>query len=286
VLGDRQGNLIHLGERECSLQRRHQKVVEECPSPVMLEYPQLRQAMGEAALRVARAAGYYNAGTCEFLVDEDRNFYFLEMNTRLQVEHPVTELVTGADLVRLQLEIAAGGRLALRQEDIQWRGSAIECRIYAEDPDRNFMPSPGKLVQLREPSGPGVRLDSGVYPGWAVPMDYDPLLAKLACWADSRPAAIRRSLRAIEEYAIGGIHTNLEFFRRVLADGEFAAGRLHTGFIDEFFARTAPAAGDSGLLDVAAIAAAFHAAAERPLAPKAAAAESRWRAAGMLELLR
>lgn len=286
VLGDRHGNLIHLGERECSLQRRHQKVVEECPSPVMLAYPELRHAMGAAALKVAGAAGYYNAGTCEFLVDEDRNFYFLEMNTRLQVEHPVTELVTGLDLVRLQLEIAAGQRLALRQEDVTWRGSAIECRIYAEDPDRNFMPSPGKLVQLREPSGPGVRLDSGVYPGWVVPMDYDPLLAKLACWAESRPAAIRRSLRAIGEYAIGGIHTNLEFFGRILADSEFEAGRLHTGFIDDFLGRAAPPGHSDELLDVAAIAAAFHATQERAAVPAVASTDSRWRAAGMLELLR
>src|SRR5579862_1084821 len=185
VLGDHHGNLIHLGERECSIQRRHQKVIEECPSPVMLLHPELRAQMGEAAVRIARHAGYANAGTMEFLVDRDRNFYFLEMNTRLQVEHPVTELVTGLDLVEWQLRIAAGERLTIGQDQVKWSGWAIECRIYAEDPENQFMPSPGKIMHLREPAGPGLRLDSGIYSGFTVPLDYDPMLAKLAAWGPS-----------------------------------------------------------------------------------------------------
>ncbi|MBV8847625.1 MAG: acetyl-CoA carboxylase biotin carboxylase subunit [Bryobacterales bacterium] len=231
VLGDRHGNLIHLGERECSIQRRHQKVLEESPSPVMLEHPELRARMGEAAVQIARAAGYANAGTMEFLVDRDRNFYFLEMNTRLQVEHPVTELVTGLDLVEWQLRIAAGERLTLSQADISWRGSAIECRIYAEDPANQFLPSPGRITYLNEPSGPGIRLDSGVYEGWTVPLDYDPLLAKLIAWAPSREHAIGRLDAALAEYAIGGIRANTAFFRQILADSDFRSGRLSTDFL-------------------------------------------------------
>jgi acetyl-CoA carboxylase biotin carboxylase subunit len=203
----------------------------------MDEHPELRQRMGEAALRIARAANYYNAGTMEFLVDRDRNFYFLEMNTRLQVEHPVTELVTRLDMVQWQLRIAAGEPLTVRQEDVRWSGSAIECRIYAEDPDRQFLPSPGRITRLAEPAGPGVRLDSGVYEGWTVPLDYDPLLAKLAVWAPSRDAAIERMKRALAEYTIAGIRTNRAFFREIMDDAEFRAGRLSTAFLDEFFAR-------------------------------------------------
>jgi acetyl-CoA carboxylase biotin carboxylase subunit len=209
VLGDRQGNMVHLGERECSIQRRHQKVIEECPSPLVATHPEMRRAMGEAAVRAALAAGYYNAGTVEFLVDQDRNFYFLEMNTRLQVEHPVTELVTGLDLVRHQVEIAAGARLPFTQEDVAWRGAAIECRIYAEDPYHDFLPFPGKVTRLMRPMGPGVRVDGGIYEGWTVPMEYDPLLAKLAVWADSREAATARMIRALREYDVGGIRTNI-----------------------------------------------------------------------------
>jgi acetyl-CoA carboxylase biotin carboxylase subunit len=229
--------MIHLGERECSIQRRHQKVIEECPSPIMSIDPDLRCRMGEAAVRAAKAAGYYNAGTVEFLVDADRKFYFLEMNTRLQVEHPVTELVTALDLVHWQLRIAAGEPLTLEQKQVRWRGAALECRIYAEDPDNQFFPSPGKITSLRTPSGPGIRLDSGVYAGWTVPIDYDPLLAKLAVWADTREHAIDRMLRALDELSITGIKTNIAFFRRILQDPEFRAGHLHTGFIDEFFTR-------------------------------------------------
>src|SRR6266446_1031221 len=211
ILGDRHGNLLSLGERECSIQRRHQKVMEECPSPLVAAHPEMRRRMGDAAVRAAKAAGYYNAGTVEFLVDADRNFYFLEMNTRLQVEHPVTELVTGLDLVKLQIRIAAGEALGLAQENIEWQGAAIECRVYAEDPDRNFLPSPGKITSLAEPSGPGIRLDSGVYEGFAVPIDYDPLLAKLAAWAGTRGEAIARMSRALGEYHVVGIRTNLAF---------------------------------------------------------------------------
>ncbi|HEY6331975.1 MAG TPA: acetyl-CoA carboxylase biotin carboxylase subunit, partial [Blastocatellia bacterium] len=183
LMGDRQGNLVYLGERECSLQRRHQKVIEEAPSPVM--DPELRQRMGEAAVNIAREAGYYNAGTIEFLVDRDRNFYFLEMNTRLQVEHPVTESVIGRDLVHEQIRVAAGSRLSINQSDVSIRGHSVECRIYAEDPDNNFMPSPGKITGLAVPSGPGIRNDSGIYPGWEVPVYYDSLLAKLIVWSEN-----------------------------------------------------------------------------------------------------
>jgi len=246
--------MIHLGERECSLQRRHQKVIEECPSPLVSLHPEMRQAMGEAAIRVAQAAGYYNAGTAEFLVDQDRNFYFLEMNTRLQVEHPVTELVTGLDLVHWQLQIAAGERLTIRQEDVRWRGSAIQCRLYAEDPWSGFMPSPGRIEHLREPSGPGVRLDSGIYQGYTVPMDYDPLLAKLVTWGEDRLTATARMLRALDEYTVTGIQTNLDFFREILRDPGFVEGRIHTGFIYEFLERRKPGAADEDLPVVAALA--------------------------------
>jgi acetyl-CoA carboxylase biotin carboxylase subunit len=232
ILGDRHGNMVHLGERECSVQRRHQKVIEESPSPLMARIPGLRERMGEAAIKAARAAGYFNAGTVEFLADNAGNFYFLEMNTRLQVEHPVTELVTGLDLVRLQVEIAAGARLPFAQDDVQLRGAAIECRIYAEDPANNFFPSPGKIERLTEPSGPGVRLDSGVYEGWTVPLEYDPMLAKLIVWHDTREHAVERMLRALGEYHIGGIESNLPLFRAILNDKRFRAGDLDTGYLD------------------------------------------------------
>ncbi|HJT87378.1 MAG TPA: acetyl-CoA carboxylase biotin carboxylase subunit, partial [Bryobacteraceae bacterium] len=266
VMGDRHGNMVHFGERECSLQRRHQKVVEESPSPLVAEHPEMRHAMGEAAIRAARAAGYYNAGTVEFLVDPDRHFYFLEMNTRLQVEHPITELVTGFDLVRLQVEIAAGARLPFSQEDIGWHGSAIECRIYAEDPYNQFLPYPGKLTRLSRPLGPGVRIDGCVYAGWTVPMEYDPLLAKLVVWAGTREEAISRMLRALREYDVGGIRTNIGFFRQILEDPAFRAGRLHTGFIDEFFTHHRAPEPPPELAAVAALVAALDAgsAAEAP----------------------
>jgi len=230
VLADEHGNTVYLGERECSLQRRHQKVVEEAPSPVV--DADMRRRMGEVAVRVAEAAGYTNAGTVEFLVDPEKNFYFLEMNTRLQVEHPVTELVTGLDLVHLQIHIANGERLPFTQDDVNIRGHAIECRIYAEDPDNHYFPSPGKITLLLGPSGPGIRRDSGMYEGWTVPMEYDPLLAKLIGYGTDRNQAISRLTRALNEYFVGGIKANISLFRRILSHPEFRAGRMDTGFLD------------------------------------------------------
>jgi acetyl-CoA carboxylase biotin carboxylase subunit len=287
LLGDRHGHLIHLGERECSLQRRHQKIMEECPSPLVAAHPEMRQSMGEAAVRIARAAGYYNAGTIEFLVDTQRNFYFLEMNTRLQVEHPVTELVTGLDLVRLQLEIAAGEPLGLTQEAVEWRGAALECRIYAEDPDNGFFPSPGRIAHLDRPSGPGVRLDSGVYPGWTVPLDYDPLLAKLAVWAGSREEARVRMIRALDEYHVVGIKTNLAFFRQLLEDDQVRRAELHTGLVDEFLSRRPRPEKDPELKAVAALVAQAFLRARGPSGQNhnARNAGAAWRLAGRDELL-
>ena len=220
VLADEHGNTVYLGERECSMQRRHQKVVEEAPSPIV--DADMRRRMGEVAVRVAQAAAIYQRRTVEFLVDQQKNFYFLEMNTRLQVEHPVTELVTGLDLVHLQIRIAAGERLPFTQEDVQIRGHAIECRIYAEDPDNNYFPSPGKITLLLLPSGPGIRRDSGMYEGWTVPMDYDPLLAKLIGYGTDREQAIGRLTRALNEYFVGGIKTNISLFRRILRRSGFS----------------------------------------------------------------
>jgi acetyl-CoA carboxylase biotin carboxylase subunit len=251
IAGDRFGNLVHLGERECSLQRRHQKIVEECPSPLVARNPEMRQQMGEAALRIARAAGYYSLGTVEFLADQKGNFYFLEVNTRLQVEHPVTELVTGLDLVQLQLRIAAGESLPFSQEDLRWRGWAMECRICAEDPENQFFPSAGKILQLREPAGPGIRLDSGVYPGWTIPLEYDPLLAKLVAWAPDRDVVVRRLDRALAEYAITGVQTNVAFFREILQDAEFQRAALHTGFVGDLMARRKPEPARNAQLDLA-----------------------------------
>jgi len=238
VLADEHQNTVYLGERECSIQRRHQKVLEESPSPIV--DADMRQRMGEVAVRVARAAGYTNAGTVEFLVDQDKNFYFLEMNTRLQVEHPVTELITGLDLVHLQIRIASGEKLPFEQADIRVRGHAIECRIYAEDPDHNYFPSPGKITLLLSPSGPGIRRDSGMYEGWTVPVDYDPLLAKLIGYGTDRTQAISRLTRALHEYFVGGIKTNISLFRRILTDPDFQAGRLDTGYLDRLLKAKPP----------------------------------------------
>jgi acetyl-CoA carboxylase biotin carboxylase subunit len=236
VFADSHGNVVHLGERECSIQRRHQKVIEECPSPI--NDPNLRQEMGEAAVKIAKAVNYMGAGTVEFLVaDATREFYFLEMNTRLQVEHPVTELVTGFDLVREQFRVAVGHELSFKQDEIRWTGHAIECRIYAEDPANNFFPSPGTITELREPSGPGIRLDSGVYLNSEVSIHYDPMIAKLAVWGRTRSEAIDRLRRALDEYEVSGITTTLPFFREVVRDDEFQKGRLDTGFIQRFNSR-------------------------------------------------
>jgi acetyl-CoA carboxylase biotin carboxylase subunit len=285
VLGDEHGHIIHLGERECSIQRRHQKVVEECPSPLVLAKPELRQKIGEAALKIARAVNYSNAGTLEFLADQSGQFYFLEMNTRLQVEHPVTEWVTGVDLVRWQIRIAAGEPLTLRQEDIHWNGSAVECRVYAEDPENNFFPSPGRLSYYAEPSGPGVRVDSGVYTGWNVPLEYDPLLAKLSVWGDSRVAAIDRMRRAVAEYRVLGIKTNLGLFAQLMDDASWLAGDLDTGLLDRFmqqFKVEAPSA-ESTLSNLLAAA---QAATKKPAAAGANGPPQLWRASGRRGLLR
>ena len=240
IFGDAHGRVVSLGERECSVQRRHQKVIEEAPSPVVT--PELRRKMGEAAVRLGRAGGYVNAGTVEFLVDRDLNYYFLEVNTRLQVEHPVTEQVTGLDLVKLQIAIAAGHRLPFAWESITPRGHAMEVRLYAEDPDNSFFPSPGKIIARHAPTGPGIRLDEGVYEGYTVPMEYDPLLSKLIAWGNSREETIARLRRALDEYTITGIRTNVSLFRRILGEPEFLGGEIHTKWLDELLARPRPPA--------------------------------------------
>ena len=240
VFGDAHGRVVSFGERECSVQRRHQKVIEEAPSPVVTT--EIRRKMGEAAVRLARAGRYVNAGTVEFLVDKDLNYYFLEVNTRLQVEHPVTEQVTGLDLVKLQIAIAAGHRLPFAWESITPRGHAMEVRLYAEDPENNFFPSPGKIVARHAPTGPGIRLDEGVYEGYTVPMEYDPLLSKLIAWGNSREETIARLRRALDEYTITGIRTNVSLFRRILGEPEFLQGEIHTKWLDELLARPRPPA--------------------------------------------
>ena len=241
IFGDTHGNVIYLAERECSVQRRHQKVLEEAPCSFV--DPDMRRRMGEVAVQVAKAANYCNAGTVEFLVDAHKNFYFLEMNTRLQVEHPVTEMVTGIDLVQLQFRVAAGEPLPLKQNDIVLRGHAMELRIYAEDPDNNFFPSPGRITRIISPSGPGIRRDSGMYEGWVVPLDYDPLLAKLIAYGENREQVINRLRRALGEYFIGGIKTNLSLFRRILLHPDFQSGRVDTGFLDRLLKE--PPVGDA-----------------------------------------
>ena len=299
IFADRHGNYVHLGERECSIQRRHQKVIEECPSPI--NDADLRQRMGEAAINCARAVNYVGAGTVEFLVaDATREFYFLEMNTRLQVEHPVTELVTGIDLVREQIAVAAGAPLSFTQEDVAWTGHAIECRVYAEDPANNFLPSPGRIKRLRVPAGPGIRDDSGVYAGAEVSIYYDPMISKLAAWGRTRREAIDRLRRALDEYTVSGIKTTLDFFRAIVRDGEFIAGRLDTGFITRFNQRQAASAhqtlsdkseaAERQQCDIAIIAAAL----DYTLAQKQASAnhqppereQNHWRLAGRAALHR
>jgi acetyl-CoA carboxylase biotin carboxylase subunit len=275
------------------VQRRHQKVIEESPSPFMT--PELRAAMGEAAVRLARATGYVNAGTAEFLVDAQRNFYFLEVNTRLQVEHPVTECVTGLDLVKWQLRIAAGEPLPLAQKDVVLRGHAIECRIYAEDPASSFFPSPGKLSSWRAPAGPGIRLDDGVYEGWTVPGDYDPLLAKLIATGADRKEAAARLRRALDEFDVRGIKTNTNLFRDILADPEFLSAAIHTRWLDQRLpsllkagAAWLPDAALS-LADIAVIAAVLWQLSRKAVMAGAAAAGpapvSRWKLEGRREQL-
>jgi acetyl-CoA carboxylase biotin carboxylase subunit len=242
VLADAHGNIIHLGERECSLQRRHQKVIEECPSFVVDEG--LRQSMGAVAMRAAQAVGYVNAGTVEFLVDRDKNFYFLEMNTRVQVEHPVTELVTGVDIVQEQLRIARGRRLRYSQEDIRMNGWAIECRINAEDPYNNYLPSTGRITAINLPSGPGVRVDTGVYEGYEITPYYDSMISKLICYGETRGEAVLRMRRALEEYRIMGVKTNIPFHQHMMDSHRFLSGQFDIKFVEERFSMSSREAND------------------------------------------
>ncbi|MDK1044703.1 MAG: acetyl-CoA carboxylase biotin carboxylase subunit [Anaerolineales bacterium] len=251
IMADSHGNAIHLGERECSLQRRHQKLLEEAPSPIMDDT--LREQMGKLACRVAEAVDYVNAGTVEFLVDGDRNFYFLEMNTRLQVEHPITEMVTGIDIVREQIRIARGRKLNYRQEDLQLNGWAIECRINAEDPYNNFLPSTGQITTVIPPSGPGVRVDTGVYAGFTITPYYDSLISKLICWGETRGVAILRMRRALEEYRILGVRTNIPFHQKLLNSPRFMAGQFDTRFVEERFTLEEEFDGDDNLAMIAAV---------------------------------
>ncbi|MBM3310887.1 MAG: acetyl-CoA carboxylase biotin carboxylase subunit [Candidatus Aminicenantes bacterium] len=227
ILADGHGHVLHLNERECSVQRRHQKIIEETPSPVLT--PELRARMGEAAVLAARAGGYTNAGTVEFLVDAERRFYFLEMNTRLQVEHPVTELTTGVDLVERQIRIAEGA--ALEEKSPEPRGHALECRVYAEDPGNDFLPSPGFIKRYVPPGGPGVRDDTGVYAGFRIPTEYDPLISKLVVWGEDRGRALARMSRALEEYVLTGVRTNISFLRKIVRHPEFQKGKYDTHFV-------------------------------------------------------
>ena len=281
VFSDQHGNHVYLFERDCSVQRRNQKVIEESPSPAL--DPVLRQRMGEVAVRAAAAVGYVGAGTCEFLLAPDRSFFFLEMNTRLQVEHPVTEMITGLDLVQLQIRVAEGHPMPFRQEDLRIRGAAIQCRVYAEDPIR-FLPSPGVISRLRTPGGPFVRNDSGVEEGSTISTFYDPMISKLVVWGETRDEARRRMARALDEYSVLGIRTNLPFHRRVMQEPDFQAGTYDTGYIEAHKATLlAPHVPPAADVDWAVAAAAIHAVASVPPAPPAAADDpqpSAWRTGG------
>lgn len=282
ILADAQGNTVYLGERECSVQRRYQKVLEETPSPFLDEA--LRQEMGEVAVRAAAAVGYRNAGTVEFIVDKNKRFYFLEMNTRLQVEHPITEMVTGIDLVKCQMEIAAGKPLPLAQEDVHPQGHSLECRIYAEDPYNGFMPSPGRIERLRAPAGGlGVRYDNGTYEGYVVPLEYDPLLSKLITWGNTREESIRRMLRALSEYQVYGIKTIIPFFQRILLHPRFFQGDYNTHFIEEL--ENEDESLDPEEQTVALIAAGIKSYKESraSLSPQAAGTKSPWKIKGRME---
>ena len=231
ILADSYGNVIHLGERDCSIQRRHQKLLEEAPSPALS--PELRQKMGDAAVRAAQSIGYVGAGTVEFLLDRSGSFYFMEMNTRIQVEHPVTEMITGLDLIAEQIRIAQGEKLQLTQEQVEFRGHAIECRINAEDPDHNFRPHPGRISAYLPPGGPGVRMDSHVYTDYEIPPYYDSLIGKLIVWGQDRPKALNRMRRALRECAITGLPTTIGFHQRILDNPEFIAGEVYTNFVEQ-----------------------------------------------------
>lgn len=282
IFSDKHGNHVHLGERECSIQRRHQKVVEECPSPI--NSAELREKMGECAVMVAKAVNYVGAGTVEFLVsDLDKSFYFLEMNTRLQVEHPVTELVTGIDLVREQINVAWGEKLSFTQNDVKMIGHAIECRVYAEDPENNFLPSPGMITRLRVPQGSGVRDDGGIYEGSEISIYYDPMISKFAVYGRDRAEAIGRLKRALQEYEVGGIKTTLPFFREIVEDEEFIAGNLDTGFISRFNERKRTKEMSETEQDIALIAAALAYSKNAVVSEKAeikSSSPNRWSLAG------
>ncbi|MDQ3820198.1 MAG: methylcrotonoyl-CoA carboxylase, partial [Acidobacteriota bacterium] len=293
LLGDQHGGLVHLFERDCSLQRRHQKVIEEAPAPGMDE--ETREAVCSAAVRAAQAVNYETAGTIEFIADASEGLradriWFMEMNTRLQVEHPVTEMVTGYDLVREQIRVAAGHALSFKQSEVRWIGHAIECRVYAEDPENNFLPSPGRISFLRVPDGPGIRNDGGVEAGAEVSIYYDPMISKLAAWGRTREEAVDRLRRALDEYSVGGIRTTLPFFREIVRDREFIEGRLDTGFIQRFNERRAGQADElsEGLRDMAIIAAAldYQTKQKTLTADNHQREQSRWRMAGRLALER
>lgn len=287
VLADRYGNTIHLGERECSIQRRRQKLIEEAPSTAVDD--DLRHRMGEVAVRAAQAVGYENAGTVEFLLDRDKNFYFLEMNTRLQVEHPITELVTGVDLVVEQMRVASGRKLRLNQRNIVLKGAAIECRISAEDPYNDFLPSVGRINHIYEPSGPGVRVDSSVYDGFEVSLYYDPMLAKLIVWGETRAQAILRMRRALSEFKLLGIRTNIPFHYRLMESPSFIAGRFDNAFLETFNITSPDETGERGqLAAIAAAAVAFQLkqVQSRSVQNDQSVAESAWKLASRRAALR
>ena len=286
ILGDQHGNIVHCGERECTLQRRHQKVVEECPSPVVDQ--ELRERLGAMAVKAAAAVDYHSAGTIECLMGPDKQFYFLEMNTRLQVEHPVTEMVWGIDLVKAQLRIARGERLDVAQGDLAPSGHAIECRIYAEDPAHKFAPSPGLIRGLTLPQGPGVRNDNGVYAGYTVPVYYNPMLSKLICHAGTRGDAIERMLRALQEYRVDGIQTTIPFFTFLMRHPDFRTANFDTGFIDHLLPQLdlEHRAADDVSRDAALIAAAILAFEDAQNVRLPDEADSRWKQVGRLDALR
>jgi acetyl-CoA carboxylase biotin carboxylase subunit len=286
VLGDQHGNIVHVGERECTLQRRHQKVVEESPSPVV--DAELRERLGAMAVKAAAAVNYYSTGTIECLMGPDKQFYFLEMNTRLQVEHPVTEMVWGIDLVKAQLRVAQGEKLGIAQSDLRPNGHAIECRIYAENPARNFAPSPGLIRNLNLPQGPGVRNDNGVYAGYTVPVYYDPMLSKLICHGASRGEAIERMSRALQEYRVDGIETTIPFFTFLMQHRDFQSANFDTSFIDRLLPELdlGHRAADDATRDAGLIAAAIMALEDAQKVRLPEETESRWRQAGRLEAMR
>ncbi len=278
ILCDSHGGAVYLGERECSIQRRHQKIIEEAPSPMVT--PEMRAKMGEIAVRAAKAVGYVNAGTIEFLSDQEGNFYFMEMNTRLQVEHPVTEMVTGLDLVQEQIRIAAGEPMSVRQEDVNIRGWAIECRIYAEDPLSGFLPCPGNVVAVRLPEGPGVRVDSSIYSSGEVSIYYDPMIAKVITWGHDRRKAAAAMLRALQEFQIVGIRSNRHFLLQIIDHPEFLKGNLDTGFITKYLGPGEYKTPEPHYVaDIAAAIAAYESSLRQKPGPRSQAGISSWRRA-------